>query len=109
MKIQNKVKTKKEGCNKDVKRGRTIREENLYDREKKMDKWMFNKLRPRAYYDEEFDMLTICFNGERKIEHTIDTHTVEGQTIRFDFDKNNHIVGVEIEDLVQGGKNGKKK
>jgi hypothetical protein len=81
---------------------------DLYNNLKATDKLLNRTLQPVADYDDEYDLIYINWGGKGGVKHTAETHTKDGKIIRFDFNKKDIIVGVEIEGLVSSKKEGKK-
>ena len=62
---------------------------------KKMRKVNLEAFKPKMIYSQDYDMLSFVFNGEEDVEHTIEV----GNFIRFDINKQDEVVGIEIENF----------
>jgi hypothetical protein len=66
---------------------------------KKQSKIVYKLFKPSADFDDKYDMIYIAFNGGRGVEYSVESKTKQGNTVIFDFDIKDNVVGVEIEGL----------
>jgi len=73
----------------------------LFKSLKMQDKFLHKVLRPEVLYFKDVDILDIYFSGKgkKKTEYSVETHTDQGVTLVFDFNKKDNICGIEIFDF----------
>lgn len=71
--------------------------EDFAEQIKKARKFFLDYFKPKAIYTEDYDMFNMFFGGDKEVEHTIEV----GDVLKLDMDKDDNVIGLEIEDFSQ--------